>query len=200
MDRSTIDRDRQLWNNLRESDEAALSELFHLYADSLYQYGYLICKDKQTVEDCLQDLFFLLWKKRRQLNSVDKVHTYLLTALRNRIHNTFRKAPGVPLTECDDEQMGIQASSEIDWIEDEQELIHHRFVRQAIDTLPSRMKQALYLRYFEQKEYSDIADIMNISKQVAVNMVHRATLKLRSYSKQYSDWLTVFAIIISCLF
>ena len=200
MDRSTIDRDKQLWNRLRESDETALSELFHLYADSLYQYGYLICKDKETVEDCLQDLFFRLWKKRRQLGGVDKVHTYLLIALRNRIHNSFRKVPGIPIKECNDEEIGVQASSEIDLIEDERQSIHHRFVHQAVETLPARMKQAVYLRYFEQLDYSDIADIMNISKQVAVNMVHRATQKLRQYSKQYSDWLTIIAIIISHFF
>ncbi|MCB0628528.1 MAG: sigma-70 family RNA polymerase sigma factor [Saprospiraceae bacterium] len=200
MDRSTIDRDKQLWNRLRESDETALSELFHLYAESLYQYGFLICKDKETVEDCLQDLFFRIWKKRHQLTPVEKVHTYLLIALRNRIHNTFRKVQGIPLNECNDEQIGIQTSREIDWIEDETQSIHRQFVRQAVDTLPSRMKQALYLRYFEQKDYTDIADIMKISKQVAVNMVHRATQKLRLYSKQYSDWFTIITIIISHLF
>lgn len=196
MDRSNIDKDKLLWNRLREGDETALSALFHLYADSLYQYGYLICKDKETAEDCLQDLFFSLWKKRSQLATVEKVHTYLLTALRNRIRNSFRKKTDLPLNECKEEQFGIQASTELDWIEGEQQSIHRRFIRQAVDTLPARMKQALYLRYFEQKEYTDIADIMDISKQVAVNMVHRATQKLRVYSKQYSDWLTIILVII----
>lgn len=196
MDRSNIDRDKQLWTRLRESDENALSELFHLYADSLYQYGFLICKNKETVEDCLQDLFFNLWKKRRQLAPVDKVHTYLFVGLRNRIHNSFRKKTGIPLNECMEEQIGIQDSSETHWIEDERQSIHQRFIRNAVDTLPARMKQAIYLRYFEQQEYTDIADIMNISKQVAINMVHRATQRLRQYSKQYSDWLTISSTII----
>lgn len=190
-------RDQRLWASLRKGREEALSELFTLYADDLYNYGYMLCRDKQLVEDCLQDLFLHLWGRRKTLSDVKKVQTYLMAALRNRIKDTFRKANIVNIAKdhLESEPSASDASREDLWVAADCQRLQSHFLQQALSTLPERMRQAIYLRYFHGFEYADIAEIMNIRPQVAVNMVYRATQKLRIFSEKYSEWIFLFIFI-----
>lgn len=191
--------DEVLWQMVRQGKEEALSALFLKHADRLYNYGFLLCRDKEMVEDCLQDLFFQLWLKRDNLNDVGKVHTYLLIAIRNRIHDAFRKSKAlkvmpIPLNEV---ELNVQENSvEEHWIDREKNSSRMNLVKKAIERLPERMKQVIYLRYFEGFEYKDIAEVMNISHQVAINMVYRATLKLKVFSEHYSESIFLAGLIL----
>ncbi len=193
-------KDRQLWAALQKGKEEALSDLFLAYADSLYNYGYMLCRNKELVEDCLQDLFLELWKKRKNLSDVQRIQPYLMIALRHRIQDACRKKKKTAPLHVEPhtlEKFGATSSIEEDWVALERESQQDKLITQALAILPDRMRQAVYLRYFGGFEYADIADIMDIRPQVAVNMVYRATKKLRAYSKDYSEW--IFLCILSQL-
>lgn len=193
-------KDLQLWAALKKGKEEALSDLFLAYAESLYNYGYMLCRNKELVEDCLQDLFLELWEKRKNLTDVQRVQPYLMVALRHRIQDACRKKKRTtPLTVESHplEKLGATSSIQEEWVASERESQQEKLITQALAILPDRMRQAVYLRYFGGFEYADIADIMDIRPQVAVNMVYRATKKLRAYSKEYSEW--IFLCILSHL-
>jgi RNA polymerase sigma factor (sigma-70 family) len=48
-----------------------------------------------------------------------------------------------------------------------------------INDLPSRQKEALYLRYTQELTVDQIADTLDINYQSANNLLHRALLSLR---------------------
>jgi len=189
--------DRQLWADLKKGKEKALSELFMLHLEELYEYGYMLCRDRALVEDCIQDLFLKLWQNRRTLTEVTTVQSYLIVALRNRIHDSFRKKKKEYSLEDhkEAEQNYIEASTEDHWVKLEHQKLQREAVKEVLNKLPERMRQAVYLRYFEGLEYADIAHIMKIRRQVAINMVYRAGKKLRAYSDHYSEWIFVFMVI-----
>ncbi len=186
MHQQTGQSDEKLWSELKKGNEKALSELILLFADSLYNYGYMLCRNKELVEDCIQDLFLHLWRKRSTLAVTRNVKTYMMAALRNRIKDSFRKIKGVYTDEFREEELDQESSPEQQWIEIEQQTLQSEIVKRSVEALPARMKQVIYLRYFAGFSYPDIAEIMEVSQQVAVNMVHRAILKLRSASRHYS--------------
>lgn len=187
--------DKQLWEQLRQGNEDALSQLFLRHVDQLYHYGYMLCRDKQMTEDCIQNIFLDIWRKRNKISNVDKVQTYLLSALHNRILDSYRKK-SYRVTHSLQEDLLPERdfSAEHHWIENENRVLHKQVLEHAVNALPARMKQAIYLRYFEGFEYADIARVMDISQQVAINMVYRATQKLRTLSRNYSElfYLLVF--------
>lgn len=190
---------QQLWGDLKKGDETALSELFLLYVDELYEHGFMLCRNKELVEDCIQDLFFRLWKKRDILSDAKNVRAYLLSALRNRIHDSFRKMKEVYFLDeqQETESLPSEPSAEEDWIADESRSLQKEAAIRALHSLPDRMRQAVQLRYFEGMEYEEIAQAMNISKQVAINMVYRATQKLRANSENYSGWMLLYLLLSS---
>lgn len=183
---ASAERDLLCWTRLRKGSQEALSELFLAYADNLYGYGFLLCGDRGKVEDCLQDLFFQLWKNQAKLPLVTNVRHYLMIALRNKIQSTFRGKSFLTLQNLDDRDLPEEMNAEQQWIDEE--LQHHKnhLLQKALQKLPVKMKQAIYLRYFENMEYSDIAKVMNIRRQVAINTVYRAIAHLRAFSRQHA--------------
>ncbi|PHN07889.1 RNA polymerase sigma factor [Flavilitoribacter nigricans] len=181
--------DLELWAQLKKGDERALSRLFTHYVEHLYSYGFMLCRDRELVEDLIQDIFLHLWRRRRKLADVKNVESYLMITLRNRIHDVFRSQSRLRTLRAEQSVSSEQEISvEEKWLESEQKDLKKAAAHRALNDLPDRMRQAVYLRYFEGFEYADIAEIMNIRPQVAVNMVFRATQKLRSNYKRYSGW------------
>ncbi|MCB0669122.1 MAG: sigma-70 family RNA polymerase sigma factor [Saprospiraceae bacterium] len=186
----TVD-DQTLWARYTQGDIDAFSMLFLRHAGGLYKYGFLLCRDQMRVEDCIQDLFFQLWKKQGNQCEVKCVKTYLFAALSNRIQGSYRKTRNLNLQQAGSASTPSEASWEDLWIDQESSDQRNLFINKGVQTLPLRMRQAIYLRYFENLDYSEIAGIMNIRRQVAVNMVYRAINHLRAFSKEYAALLTL---------
>jgi RNA polymerase sigma-70 factor (sigma-E family) len=55
----------------------------------------------------------------------------------------------------------------------------HESLRRALDRLPSRMRAAVVLRYYEDMTESEIAEILGISQGTVKSTVSRAVAKLR---------------------
>ncbi|GAL67833.1 RNA polymerase sigma-70 factor [Jejuia pallidilutea] len=54
--------------NLKNKDEAALSQLYDAYAPAIYGVILRICKDEQEAQNLLQDTFLTIWDKSHQYN------------------------------------------------------------------------------------------------------------------------------------
>lgn len=187
--------DHILWIRFIKGDTEAFSMLFLRHAGSLYKYGTFLCRDSERIEDCIQDLFFQLWINRDKQREVKCVRTYLFAALNNHIKGSYRKTRVFNTLEKVDGSVQKEISTEEQWIDRESMDQKHDLINRGIQTLPSRMKQAVYLRYFESLDYAEIATIMNIRRQVAINMVYRALNHLRDFSREYATLLLVICIM-----
>ncbi|MBK8505325.1 MAG: sigma-70 family RNA polymerase sigma factor [Saprospiraceae bacterium] len=197
---STVERDKQAWTSLLAGHQKALSDLFLAYAESLFNFGFVLCRDKEKVEDCLQDLFYELWQNHHKLPVVSSGKMYLMMAIRNKIKGTFRGPVTANMTEADDLGMPVEMNIEDYLIDQEIDRGKQAMLNQAIQNLPIRMKEVIYLRYFENLDYTDISRLMNIQKQVAINMVYRAIAHLRNYSKPYMETLSASILMQLALF
>ena len=54
-----------------------------------------------------------------------------------------------------------------------------RKVADAMQSLSSRQREIVYLKFYENLEYQEIADLLTLNYQSVVNHVHRAIVKLR---------------------
>ena len=53
-------------------------------------------------------------------------------------------------------------------------------IAELLNQLPKRQKEVIYLHYFEDLDYSQIAEIMAINYQSVLNLTQKALQKLRS--------------------
>lgn len=155
------------------------TSVFKFHFDTLYNYGKKITNDSELVKDCIQELFFRIWKNKVDLTSISYIKSYLLKGLRRQILNVLElKYNNLDKIALEDHFL-IEFSHEdyIIHLQDGEGLRNK--VISALNQLTKKQREAIYLRYFEELEYSEIAEVMNINLQSVKNNVHRGLTALR---------------------
>ena len=172
--------DSTLWNQLRSGDEEAFSLLFERYYSPLVNYGKTLMSESDIVKDCVQDVFVNIWSYRYKLNDAIAVRAYLLSCVRKRIaryherEHIFSKVKDV-----DSLDFLFEFSIEEQLIADETMAIKVQQLNRLINHLPTRQKEALYLRYHQGLSVEQGAEVLNMNYQSTKNLLHRAILQLR---------------------
>lgn len=173
--------ERRLWREIKAGSPAALEELFRSSYALLYDYGLKLCGDDELVKDAIQEVYAYIWEKRDRLSVPDSVRAYLLAAERRLLLKMLKS--NTRLGEVEKEFGGEQArtafSAEDLIIDAETKEAEQDNLRQAFDSIPVRMREALYMKTYDNLSYREIAEIMAISSQVARNYVSEAFKRLR---------------------
>lgn len=172
--------DAELWKYFRNGDESAYTELARRYYRTLLTYGLRFTPNMQLVEDNLQDLLVHLWLNRTSISDTPFVRFYLIKAFRHRMIKTIRPLMGEVELTRQEEETESEFSVEDSLIEDESELALRTQVRQALDKLPSRQQEVIYLRFFQNLRPEEIAGLLSIHPQSVSNIIQRALSNLRS--------------------
>ena len=136
-------------------------------------------KDKNTVNDILQDVFLKLHSKIDTLKSEDKVKPWLYQITRNTITDHFRKHKfPININEIDiEEKEGVQKVSEQ----------FSACVKPHLDKLPVIYKEALTKTEFQNYSQLQLAKELNISYSGAKSRVQRAKELLKKYFMECCD-------------
>ena len=76
---------------LKEGSEPALTALYLRYWDRLLTVATNRLDDPEEAEECVQDVFFRLWKRREDLQLSHSLATYLAVAVKYRVINAMDK-------------------------------------------------------------------------------------------------------------
>ena len=170
-----------LWIQFREGEKNALGSLFELYYDDLYAYGMKLTGNEELVRDSIQDLFVKLWESRNRIKTVKQVKPYLIRAFRNLTIDQSRLAEKVPI-----QNVSISELPELLYFEPEDFKTEAEFAQDqiskllnALNELPPRVREAVYLRYFTGLNYDELATVMNVTVQSARNLIHQGIKSLK---------------------
>lgn len=154
--------------------------LYAEYADDLLAFGTALGFGREDIQDTLQDVFFNLYQRDPKLQRVRNIKVYLFTALKNRLLNTTRRQRMDSLDANPAEGRFDVSVSVSDLIEDQEErrLLKQK-VEQAMSSLTPRQREAVYLRYFQEMDYDDIARLLDMTKPSVRNLVSKGLMMLR---------------------
>lgn len=188
--------DNTLWNNLKEGDEKSFSMLFERYYGDLVRYGNSLSPFEEKVQDCVQDVFTDIWVYRASLQGSVVVKAYLLSSVRKRIARLFERDHIFRKTRSTDSiAFLLEFSVEHELIDDDyatkEKVIH---LNKLLNELPSRQKEALYLRYHQGLTVEQIAEMLDVNYQSASNLLHRGLLSLR---KEWKGTFSLFLLLSS---
>ncbi len=173
----------ELWERVTSGKQKALEKLFDRTFDPLYQYGYRIIPDAEHVRDAIQEVFYQLWKYRRNLDTPDSVRAYLFISLRRELLNKKeirQRREQVNQKYVDEEFDPLLNYSKWDEILDLEKQERNE-LQKAVKNLTSRQREVIYLKYFEGLSTSELSDILQIRAQSIYNLVYDALNNLRTY-------------------
>lgn len=171
-----------IWEKMRTGDQSALSEIFTCYYSDLYRYGVKILNQPDLVKDSIQDVFVRIWDRREKIGQVQNAKAYLITSLRrqlleNKAHYDSRIHEGKPAS---DENQTFSFSS-AEFMEVEEISIQLRTsITTSVNSLPERQRELIFLRFYFDLRYAEIARIMDAKEQTIKNLMQRSIANLRN--------------------
>jgi RNA polymerase sigma factor (sigma-70 family) len=176
--------DFSVWENFKSGNEEALSLIFRQHYSFLYHYGMKLTYNSDVTKDCIQDLFFAIWKNRENLKTTSSIKFYLLKSLRRKIARTLKsQKKHSEHSLADDYEFEFEFSVENLLIKEESLKDQQEYLIQLLNALPKRQKEAIYLKFYQGLSYQEIGEVMNLNYQTLRNHMHLALATLRSKIK-----------------
>lgn len=176
------ENDELLWKAFKAGNEDAFSVLFHTYYNDVYFYGLKFSGNEDLVKDTLQELFTEIWLRRQKLGDVKHIKAYLITSLRRKLLKVGK-----------DKKRQLQLTKELGHLNDSFELsiedflvsettIHENKTRlqEILPKLNKTQREIIYLRFYNDMDYKDIATVTNLKYQSVRNSMHKALKFLRN--------------------
>jgi RNA polymerase sigma factor (sigma-70 family) len=169
-----------IWKLFISGDKEAFALLYNFHIDALYHYGTKICKDEDTVKDTLQELFLELYLKRNSIKvEPGKLKYWLFLALKRNLIKKLQAGRKIDQVIPESADFETEYNIEYQILERERDEEINNKISIALNQLPSKQKEVMYLRFNESMDYAEIASIMKITIESVRKQVHRSLKNIR---------------------
>ena len=173
-------------------EQTAYEILVTRYQKSVIASAISITKNHFMAEDAAQDAFVTAWMKLNTLQDVSKYGSWVCRIAKNCALNMIsRYRSFLPFDVVENQDIsddGAENPATLYVLSEEQDE-----VKKSIETLPEKIRQTIYLHYFEGLSMSEIADRMRISEGTVKWQLHDGRKRIRkelcAMNEKYSDTL-----------
>lgn len=178
---------------LNEADDAELVSLtlenkqnyrylIERYDDKLGRYVARISRArKEEIEDILQNVFLKAYKNLNNFDKSLKFSSWIYRIAHNETVDHIKKWSNRPKIQSIDEEVFKNTLSEDAKIEED--LDKKAFAKKIgvlIDSLEEKYREVMVLRYIEEKDYQEIADILRKPVGTVSTLINRAKKQLKT--------------------
>jgi RNA polymerase sigma-70 factor (ECF subfamily) len=166
----------------------AFAELYDVYYPKIFGYILRRTANLEAAQDITSETFFKALKKLWQFRwrSIS-FSAWLYKIATNEVNQYFRKAEYQKSTSLEElQEQGFEPVSphdpESELMEAQEELKQHQDfleIQERIVLLPTRYQEVITLRFFEQRQIKEIAEILGEKEGTIKSLLHRALEKLR---------------------
>ncbi|MEQ8552597.1 MAG: sigma-70 family RNA polymerase sigma factor [Cyclobacteriaceae bacterium] len=183
--------DSSIWTAFKAGDKCAFEFIFKDNYELLLNYGLKLNSNEDDVKDCIQLLFSKLWESRMRLGQNNSIKSYLLASLRRMILRGIKSR--FKFLEFQNLSSTLQISFAVEnrFFKDEREKTQAQYLNDLLQKLPLRQREAIFLKYYGEHKFSEIADIMGISTRVVYKLIYKAMANLTAQVAGKSNHMEV---------
>ena len=188
--------DEQLAERYVSGDNRAFDELLKRTQSKVFNYIHSVVKDEALADDLFQDTFVKVINKLQmgQYADTGKFQAWVTRIAHNLIMDHFRHEKTAKIIDTDNDldlttykgSSALRESRENEIVYD-QTLV---YAKKVMDALPEVQKEVVYMRYYQDLSFKEIADITNVSINTALGRMRYAVLNLRKMIKEKNIILT----------
>lgn len=157
----------------------AFEDMVSTYSRQLYWQIHYMLQNHDDTDDVLQNTFIKAWKGIDNFKGDSALSTWLFTIARNEAL-TFIKQKKMTAS-IDDEDFCEQGNFVADEYFDGNEA--EAMLMQAVSALPPKQRQVFCMKYFDDKKYEEISDMVGTSIGALKASYHIAVEKISSFIK-----------------
>lgn len=143
----------------------------------IFKVCYIYTTDEYTIEELSQETLLNLWRAYPRFRGESKLSTWIYRVAMNTCISYMRQVSSRPQTTA----LPFDLRSDVETDGD------RNYYLQELYTMINRLgklERALILLWLEDRSYSEIADILGISKANVAVLLHRTKEKLKKMSNQ----------------
>jgi len=175
-----VPNERELVQRLIEGDSKALGEVYDAFGLSLYRVVLRMIDDPGVAEELVQDTFLRLWNRAHLLQPESSLGPWLATIARNRAIDYLRSTGGRISNHQSQletiEHSAIFVTSHADFVNSPEA----REMKQAVEKLNDRQREAIELAYYQGLSHTEIAAKMNQPLGTVKSWIRNALRTLRT--------------------
>lgn len=184
----------RLMLRVREEDPTAFGQLVEEYQHRVVGVMFHVVGNAEEAEDLAQETFLRVYRSRAKYTPKAKFTTWLFTIANNLALNAIRdrkKRNTVPLAPTDSQALAVAPFNRLEQSRhpaptqrlQHTELSEH--IRAALEQLNERQRIAVILNKFEEMNYAEIAEVMEMSVKAVKSLLSRARARLREVLQPY---------------
>jgi len=161
-------------------DQIACEALYRHFVGPVYRLAFGVLLQEQDAEEVVQDSFSYAFRQIDQYDpSLSAFKTWLFTIAMSRCRNKRRRKwlPTVRIADTIERLPGTEPRPETYAIRQQ----GRNSVREALQKLSPKLREAVVLRYFEEMTYREMADVLNCPQKTAesrIRLAHEALFRL----------------------
>ena len=178
-------------------DNGAFDELLTRNQKKLYDYIMFVVRDPELANDVFQETFVKVITRLQEGKYTDsgKFSFWLIRIAHNVIMDTFRDQKGLHIVETtEDNDLTKLKSENLMDINRENEFVNAqilRDVRHMMDSLPAPQREVVYMRFYQELSFKEIAETTGVSINTSLGRMRYALINLRRMAKQNEIQLTL---------
>lgn len=175
-----------------KGDNRAFDELLSRTQTKLFTYIMFVVRDHDLADDIFQETFVKAITKLQQGQYTDtgKFQYWLTRIAHNVIMDWYRQQQARRIVEpnADNDLQNLRGASVLDSYR-ESEIINEQVlmdVKRMMNALPAPQREVVYMRYYQQMSFKEIADATGACINTALGRMRYAVLNMRRMAKQHN--------------
>jgi len=185
--------ERKIIRGIRKGDAKVFEELFNVYYRRLIIYAVSYVEENQVAEDIVQEIFFSIWKNRKDNLINTSISSYLYRAVHNRSIQYLRHKKVMSdyeekhLLKIKEAEMMYGLSGDYHYSEIQYSEIE-KIMNQTFDTLPEKTREIFRLSRENNTTNRKIAEAMKIDVKTVEYHISKTLKLLRHALNDYFNY------------
>ncbi len=174
-----------------QGNNAAFDILLNRHKDRLFNYIYFIVRSKEVAEDIFQETFVKVITTLQQgrYTNDGKFSAWITRIAHNLVIDQFRAERSENIISNDESEIDLLNDAKLVEGNIENKLVNEQVlkdVRALVDELPDCQREVVFMRYYQDLSFKEIADITGVSINTALGRMRYAVLNMRRIAAEKS--------------
>lgn len=183
--------DQQLVAQYLAGDNEAFDCLLFRHKDRLFNYIYYRVHNADLADDLFQETFTKVLYSLHEGRYVEtgQFFAWLTRVAHNLIVDTYRQEVRTDLAYQEDYECDILNNVQLAESYQEAEMLNEQTlldVRRLMNHLPEEQREVVFMRFYQDMPFKDIADATGVSINTSLGRMRYALLNMRRMAKQYN--------------
>ena len=180
-----------------EGNNKAFDELLARYQGKLFNYIYFIVRNQEVAEDLFQETFVkaIVTLQQGRYTASGKFGAWLTRIAHNMIIDGFRQERNENTISNDEFEIDLLNDADLCDDNIEMQMVNEQTlsdVRRLMDALPDNQREVVYMRFYQDLSFKEIAEITGVSINTALGRMRYALMSMRRIAEEKNVVLEIY--------